>query len=90
VTYLAESFGLGVLLEAECGEMHSGAEDLCLCQNTDTTDTVNLHLHVGVTVRVAQVSQMWTPSGVFRVTLHNDRVFVKGVGKSEGRFRLLP
>jgi hypothetical protein len=90
MTYLAESFSLGVLLEAECREVHSRAEDLCLCQNTDTTDTVNLHLHVWVTVRVAQVSQMWTPGGVFCVTLHNDRIFVKGVRKGEGRFRLLP
>jgi hypothetical protein len=90
MTYLAESFSLSVLLETECGEVHSRAEDLRLCQDTDTTDTVNLHLHVWVTVRVAQIRQMRAPRGVLCITFHNDRVLIKSIGERKGSFRLLP
>jgi len=81
-TYLAESLGLCVLLETEGREMDTGAEDLCLGQDTDTTNTVNLHLHVRIAVRVAQVSQMRSPSGVFCITFYDDSVLVERIGKS--------
>lgn len=90
ITYLAESLGLRVLLETEGREMDAGTEDLCLGQDTDTTNTVDLHLHVRVTIGIAQVSQMRTPSGVFCITLYDDSVFVECVGQSQSSLGLLP
>lgn len=89
-TYLAESFGLCVLFEAEGREMDARAEDLCLGQDTDTTNTVNLHLHVRVAVGVTQVGQMRTPSGILCIALNDDGVFVERVGQSESGLGLLP
>jgi hypothetical protein len=90
MTHLAESFGLSMLLKTECGEVHSRAEDLRLGQDTDTTDTVDLHLHIWVTVWVAQVGQMRAPGGILCITFHNDRVLVKSIGERKGGFGLLP
>lgn len=90
MTYLAKSFRLGVLFETERREVHSRAEHLCLCQNTDTANTVNLHLHVWVTIGVAQVSQMRAPGCILCVTFHNDGVFVEGIRESESGLGFLP
>lgn len=54
-TYLAKTFGFGVLLETESREVDTRTEHFCLCQDTDTTDTVNLHFHVWVAVWIAEV-----------------------------------
>jgi hypothetical protein len=88
--YLAESLRLGVFLKAESREMHAGAEDLCFCENTDTPDTVDFHLHVRVAVRVAQVCQVGSPSGILRIAFDNDSVLVKCVGQGKRRLGLLP
>jgi hypothetical protein len=90
VTYLAKAFSLSVLLEAESGEVNTGAEDLCLSKNTDTTHTIYLHFHIWVAIRIAKVGQMRSPSSVLCVPFHNNSVFVEGVGKREGSLRFLP
>lgn len=90
VSHLSESFSLGVLLEAECREVHAASEDLGFRQNTHTADTVDLHFHVGVAVRVAEVSKMRAPCGVLCVALDDDGVFVQSVGEREGSLGLLP
>ena len=79
LSYLAESFGLGVLLETESWEVHTTSEDLSLRQNAHTSDTVNFHLHVRVTVRVAEVGKMGAPSGVLCVALDNDSILIKSI-----------
>jgi hypothetical protein len=89
-TYLAKAFGFGMLLETESGEMGTLAEDLCFCKNTDTADTINLHFHVWVAVRIAQVGQMRSPCSVLGISFNNDSVLVEGVGKRKGRLGLLP
>jgi hypothetical protein len=81
MTYFAESLGLSVLLETESGEVDTGAEDLGFGQDTDTTNTVDFHLHVWVTIGVAKVGQMRAPCRVLCVSLHNDRVLIKCIRK---------
>lgn len=88
--YLAKSFSLRMLLETESREMDTRAEDLRLCQNTDTTDTVNLHLHIWIAVRVAEVSQMRSPGSVLCIAFDNDSIFVKSISKRESGLRFLP
>jgi hypothetical protein len=80
-TYLAKAFGLGMLFETESGEVGTLAEHLCLRKNTDTTDTINLHLHVWVAVR---------PCSVLGISFNNNSVLVEGVGKRKGRLGFLP
>tara|TARA_R110002003_G_scaffold152_6_gene13629 strand:- start:11767 stop:12129 length:363 start_codon:yes stop_codon:yes gene_type:complete len=89
-TYLAETLGLSMFLKAECGEMDARSEDFGFCEDTNTTDTVNLHLHIWVTVRVAEVGQMRAPGGVLRITFDNDCILIKSVCERERGFRLLP
>ena len=90
MTYLAKALRLGMLLKAESREVYTVAEDLRLGQNTDTTDTVNLHLHVRVAVGVAQVCKMRPPRGILGVALDNHGVLVKSVSQGQRGLRLLP
>lgn len=60
--------------------MDTATEYLGLGQDTDTADTVNLHLHIGVTVGITQIGKMRSPGGVFGVSFDNDGIFVQGVG----------
>jgi hypothetical protein len=90
VTYLAEAFGFSMLLKAESGEVNTGAEHLRLRENTDTTNTVNLHLHIWVAVGVAKVGQMGSPGSILCISFNDDSVFVESVGKRKGGLRLLP
>lgn len=90
MSYLAEPFCLGVLLKTECGEVATGAEDLGFCKNADTTDTVNFHFHVRVTIGVAKVCQMRAPGRVLCVTLYNDGVLIERIRKSKRSLGLLP
>lgn len=89
-TYLAKPFGLSVLLETESREMNTGTKDLCLGQDTNTTDTVDLHLHIWVAVGVTEVSQMRSPGSVLCVSFHNDSVFIECIGECESGLRFLP
>lgn len=88
--YLAETFRLCVLLEAKCREVNTVPENKSLGQNTDTTDTVDFHFHIWIAVRVAEVGKMRAPRGVLGVAFDNDRVFVQGVGQSQGCLGFLP
>jgi hypothetical protein len=88
--YLSKAFGFGVLFEAEGWEMHSGTENLCFREDTDTTNTVKLHFHIRVTVRIPQIGQVGTPRSVFRVTFHDNRVFIEGICEGKRCFRFLP
>ena len=88
--YLSETFGLCVLLKTEGWEVHAATKHTSFCQNTDTSDAVNLHLHVRVTVRVAQVGKMRAPCGVLCVALDDHSILVKSVRQGECRLRLLP
>lgn len=90
VAYLAESFCLSVLLKTECREVDTRAENLGFRKNANTTNTINFHLHVWVTVGVAEVGQMRAPSGVLCVTFYNDCILVESVGEGEGSLRFLP
>lgn len=77
--YLAKPFGFRVFLETEGREMDAISEYASFGQNADTSDTVNLHFHVWVTVRVAEVGQMWSPGGVLGISLNNDSIFIEGI-----------
>ena len=74
-----------MFFEAECWEMHAGAEDLCFGQNAHTTNAIEVHLRVGVAIRVAQVGEMRTPCSIFSIAFDNDGVFIERFGKFEGR-----
>lgn len=90
VTYLAEAFGLSMLFKTKRGEVYTLSEDLRLSKNANTTNTVDLHFHVRVAVRIAEVGQMRSPGSVLCVTFDNNSVFVKGVRQSQSCLRLLP
>src|SRR5690242_7502840 len=79
-----------MLLETESREVDTRTEDLGLSQNTDTTNSVNLHLHIWITVGVAEVCQMRSPSSVLCVSFDNDSVFIEGVGERERGLGFLP
>lgn len=89
-TYLAKTFSLSMLLETESREVDTRAEDLRLCQDTDSTNTINLHLHIWVTVGVAEVGQMGSPGCIFCVALYDNSVFIERVSEREGGLRFLP
>lgn len=74
--YLSKSFCLGMLLEAKGREMDTGSENLGLGQNTDTSNSINLHFHIWITVGVSKVGQMRTPSSILSIALDNNGVFV--------------
>lgn len=78
-TYLAKSLGFRVLLETECWEMYSGPEDLGFSQDAHASDAIDLHLHVGIAIRVPEICQMGPPSRILGVSFNNDSVFVQGV-----------
>lgn len=83
-TDFSEALRLGMLLKTERRKVYAVAENLGLCQDTDTTNTINLHLHVRVTIGIAKVRQMRPPGGVLGIALHNDGVFVERIGEGQG------
>ena len=70
--------------------MHTSTENLCFGQNADTSYTINFHLHVRVTVRIAKVGQMGSPCSIFCVALDNDRILIQCVGQGQCSLGLLP
>jgi len=90
VTHLAKSLRFGVLLKTESREVNAGPEYFRFGQNTDTPYTVNFHLHVWITVWVAQVGQMRAPRGIFGISLHNHGILIESVCKGERSFGFLP
>jgi len=79
-----------MLLKAERREMDARAEDLSLGQDTDSTDAVDLHLHIGIAIWVAQVSKVRPPRRILCVSLDDDGVFIESVGEGQGSLGLLP
>lgn len=74
--YLSEAFCLGVLLEAKGWEVHAASEDFRFGEDTDASYSVNFHFHVWITVGIAQIGQMRSPSRVLCVSLDNDCILV--------------
>ena len=79
VAYFSETLCLSMLLKTEGWEVNTRSEDLGLCEDRNAADTIDLHLHVWVTIWVSEVGQMWAPSGVLGVTLDNNGVLIKSV-----------
>lgn len=80
--YLAETLGFCMLLETESWEMDTVSENASFGKDTDTSDSVDLHLHIWITVRVSEVGQMWPPCGVLGITLNNHSIFIQGICQS--------
>ena len=78
-SYLAKPFSLCVLLETESGEVNTRAEHPGFGQDTDTADTVNLHLHVWVAIGVAEVGQMRSPCSILCVSFDNDSILIESI-----------
>lgn len=81
--YLSKAFSFGMLFKAEGWEMDPRAKDPRFGEDADTANTVDLHLHVRITVGVSQICQMWSPCRVFCVALHDDGIFVQSVCECE-------
>jgi hypothetical protein len=79
-----------MLLEAECWEVDTIAEHLGFGQNTDTANTVELHLYIRITKRVPQVCQVRPVRRVLGVALDNNRILVQCISQRKRRVRLLP
>ena len=58
---------LCMLLEAESWKVHACTEDASFRQDTDTSDAINLHLHVWVAVWVSEIGKMWSPGSILCV-----------------------
>lgn len=79
-----------MLLEAKRGEVDALTEDFCFGEDTDATNTINFHFHVWIAVRIAEVSQVRSPSRVFCVAFDDNGILIERIRESEGRLRLLP
>lgn len=77
-------------LKAKGREVDTCAEDLCLCQNANTANAIEVHLHVGVAKWIAQISKVRSPCGVLGVSFHDNRILIYCLCQSQSRFRLLP
>jgi len=84
--YLSETLGFRMFLKTKGREMDAGTEHFGLCQDADSTDTVEFHFHVWIAIRVSKISQMRPPGRIFGITLHNHRIFVKGFGQLQCGF----
>ena len=89
-TYLAKALSLSVLLETEGREVNTRTEDFRFGQDTDTTNSINLHLHVWVTVGIAEISQMRSPGSVLCISVDDNSIFIERVSERESGLRLLP
>jgi hypothetical protein len=78
------------LSKGECGEMGTSSEHACFCKDTDTSDSINLHLDIRITIWVTEISQMRSPGGVFGISLDDDGIFIECLSKRKGGLGLLP
>ena len=90
ISYLSKAFGLSMFFKAESREVDTLAEDLCFSKNANTTNTINLHFHVGISIGIAQVSQMRSPGCILCIAFYNDSVFVQSICKCKRSLRFLP
>lgn len=78
--YLSEPLRLGVLLETEGGKVTSISKHLGLCEDAHASHSINLHLHVGIAIWVAQVGQVGSPGRILGISLDNDGILIQRVG----------
>lgn len=90
VTHLAKSFCLSMFLEAESREMDTRSENLGLCQDTDSSNAIDLHFHVWVAEWIAEIRQVRSPCSILGVTFDDNSILIKRIGERQGRLRLLP
>jgi len=90
MSYFAKTFRFRVFLEREGGEVDACSEDLCLGQDTYSTDSVDFHLNVWVAVGIAEVRQVRTPGGVLGIAFDDNCILVESVGKGKCGFGFLP
>lgn len=79
-----------MFLEAERREVDAVTKNLGLCENTHSTDTVDLHFHIGIAIGVAEIREMGTPGGILCISLHDNCIFVESICECEGSFGLGP
>lgn len=65
-----------MFLEAESREVDAGSEHTGLGQNADTSYSIDLHLHIWISVGVSQVSQVRSPCRILGVSFDNDSILV--------------
>lgn len=88
--YLAKPFGLGMLFEAECWEVDACTEDPGLGQDTDTANAVQFHLHVRITIGIAEVGEVRPPRSVLGISFHDHGVLIQSICQRQGSFGFLP
>lgn len=79
-----------MFFEAERWEVDAVTENLGLCQNTHSTNAIDLHFHVGIAIGVPEICKMGTPGSIFCVSLHDNCIFVESIRECEGGFGLGP
>lgn len=79
MTDLSKTLSLRVLLETKCWKVDTRSEHACFGQNTDTSDAIDFHLHIWITVWVSKVGQVGPPCCIFSVSFNNHGIFVKCV-----------
>lgn len=79
-----------MLFEAESWEMNTSAEHTGLGQNANTTNAIQLHLHVRVAEGITEVGEMRSPCRILRITLNNNSILVECICQRESCLRLLP
>lgn len=65
-----------MLLKTEGREVDPSTKNARLRQDTDASDPIQLHLHVWVTVGIAQVREVWSPGRVLGVALYDYGILV--------------
>lgn len=88
--HLSEALGLCVFLKAEGREVNTISEDASFGEDADTPDSIDLHLHIRITVGIPQVGQMWPPCRILGVALDNHSILIQGISQGQGRLRFLP
>lgn len=74
--HLAKALGLCMLLEAEGRKVDAGSEHTGFGQDADTSYSINLHLHIWISVGVSQVGQVGPPCRILGVSLNDDSILV--------------
>jgi hypothetical protein len=65
-----------MLLEAESRKVDAGSEYTSLGQNADTSYSIDLHLHIWISVGVSQVGQMGPPRRILGVSFDDNGILV--------------
>lgn len=79
-----------MLLETKGWEVYTSTEYPGFGQNTDTSDPVQLHLHIWIAVGIAEVGQVRPPRSVLGISFHDDSILIQGIRKCQCSLRFLP